>query len=305
MRRPPANEFLLVGLLTALVVGLTPSAIAEESRTPAARAVVDLGQELGVLIRLKGGEGRTVSLPASELKGEARIAELASALSGSWRRTLRLTEKGPSRAPESAELERLVTLGFSDLPASKALAIIARQLGAEWDPAQAPTRRVTLPGVSRTVRALLDEITRQVGVSWTIEYRIDAPDAEVIRVLTQPETPRPRPTPAPVEPKPDLQVAVVRMAPSPEVWSKSLKESLLRLLKSSPDRRSAALDLFLKEVAEAAGSIRSIRSEQRFGYRSAGAKLLDQWTRLYRGLAPTVRDELEVADFVLRDLLGG
>jgi hypothetical protein len=47
----------------------------------------------------------------------------------------------------------------------------------------------------------------------------------------------------------------------------------------------------------------AVAIERRPVYRSAASRLYDQWARLYRGLAPTVRDELDPADAVMRDLL--
>ncbi len=275
----------------------------ESPEVPASRAAADLGRELGLTVHLKGAEGRSVNLAPSGAP-EARIARLAADVSGSWKRVLRVSEKAPEVAPVSAELERSVTLGFSDLPANKALAIIARQLGAEWDPAMGPARRVTLSGVSRTIRELLDEVTRQAGISWTLEYRIDAPDAEVVRALTQPEAPRPVATAPRIETTPDVAVTVIPKVPTPTAWGNGLKESVQRLLKAPPDLRGPALDTFLKEIGEAATLLQAVAIERRPAYRSAAARLREQWTRLYRGLAPSVRDELDPADAVMRDLLG-
>ncbi len=303
MRRS-APYLLIWPLVFGLALVASPGALAEEAPVPASKAVSELGRELGVTIQLKGGEGRTVA--ASDAGApETRIARLAAELTGSWRRILRTSASATSKSPVSTELERTVTLGFSDLPASKALAIVARQLGAEWDAAAGPTRRVTLPGVARTVRELLDEISRQSGVNWTLEYRIEAPDAEVIRMLSQPEPARPMmPPAAEVEPAPEISVAVIPTVPPPTVWSKSLKESVLKLLRAAPDRRAAALDMFLSEMGEAAVFLQAVSIERRPAYRSAASRLQDQWSRLYRGLAPSVREELDPADAVMRDLLG-
>jgi hypothetical protein len=302
MRRTRFLTLIRLTVLATECLFVPMRAFAEPAPLPASKAVAELGRELGVVIRLKGGEGRTVS-PAAGGTPEARIAALAADLTGSWRRVLRVTEKAPPSPSVSSELERSVTLGFSDLPANKALAIVARQMGAEWDPDSALLRRVTLSGVSRTFRELLDEIGRQSGVSWTLEYRIEAPDAEAIRALSRPE-PRPStPVPPPV-PAPDIAVSVIPTVPSPTVWSNALKESVQKLLKAAPDRRPAALDTFLKELGEAAVLLHAVSIERRPAYRNAGSRLYEQWTRLYRGLAPSVREELDPADGVIRDLLG-
>lgn len=304
MRRPAISNF--AWLLALGLLALTAPAMAAEAQAlSASKAVAELGRELGVSIRLKGGQGRTAALSDAMGSPETRIARLTAELTGSWRRILRVSAAAPAKPPVSAELERSVTFGFSDLPASKALAIAARQIGAEWDPAGEPSRRVTLPGVARTVRELLDEIGRQAGVAWTLEYRIDAPDAEAIQALIRPEPPRPMPPTSRVEPAPEISVSVVPSIPTASVWSRSLKESVLRLLRASPDRRSAVLDEFLREMGNAAVFLQAVPIERRPAYRAAGSKLYEQWSRLYRGLAPTVRTELEPADVVMRDLLGG
>jgi hypothetical protein len=294
------HAFCLFAVGSVLCAAGSKRVVAGEPPSPAARAVADLSRELGTSIELRGGMGRMVALPSSVLPAEERVANLSAGLTGTWRRVLRVAEKPAAKALDAVVLDRSITLGFSDLPASKAFAIAARQLAADLDPATAPDRRVTLPGVARTTRELLDEIARQAGVSWTLEYRIDAPDAEVTRMLTQPEPRRPAvPTPGPEVLAPPMPVNL-----SPTAWSRGLRESVQKLLKAPPDKRSAALETFLCEAGDAAVVFRAVPAERRGDYRSASSRLFDQWTRLYQGLAPSVRDQLDPADAVMRELLG-
>jgi hypothetical protein len=270
-------------------------------RAPLAEAV-EAAQELTRLrVRLEGGAGRLVTVTLRPGALWSVMDELARAAQGSWK--LRLTVlPGEADAPAGSRggLDQLMAVGFQDLPADRAWAIVARELGAELDLRCEAKSPITLLAVNVPAERILDGLARQSGAHWSAEVVLKAPDVPPVRRAFRRDD---GPGPPPMQLLMPLTVVPMMAEPSAgqpvggqEAGSRHLERqlrSMLRSLVTAPPRERPLMILaFLEDGERLLAPLQTLNQAERAARVRSLIPLLSQWNRLYRGLAPDVEREL-------------
>lgn len=286
----------------ALAFTLAPKAGAEvyslrlQDASPA-----EVGQELSRVLRapveVRGGEGRKVTVTLATALPTALLDRAAAMLGGTWTAKLRVTA-GASRAAEAPpppHLERNLALGLQDVPASRAFAVVARELKADLETTGNLDQRVTVLGVNASAATMLDRIADQANARWSLVYRIEATE---LRMEPPPPpvvpTPRVEPPSMPVAPVAAVlpRVPAAPSAPSGAAVRAALWDGIKDVVRVPPDQRAAAVAAFLRLGEQLVGSLNHLPVGERQNRLRALQPLMASWKRLYGGLAPDLQKQL-------------
>jgi hypothetical protein len=302
----------LLWFLPALLC-LATSAAAEPIRLELkAAAPAEVGQALEralqAPVEVRGGAGRRVTLTLSATSPPLILDRVTAQLGGTWRMKLRVRQAPPgtlfSPSPRPV-VERNLSIGIQDLPASRAFALVARELGAELELEGSLEGRVSQPAANLPATVMLDRLAQQSSAAWSIRYVITAPDAPPVRepaerdidpILT---TPRTAPLPTPAKP--------LRIVPPPPASGKGLRDAIradiANLLHADPSQREAAVREFVAIGEKRVATLDPLPPAERANRIRALRPVVLQWRRLYTGLAPDLKKQLRPAALFLEKTL--
>lgn len=257
----------------------------------------DLERAFGIPVEVRGGAGRQVTLTFQGLSPARVLDRVAPALGGSWRLKLRVRAGRPDSAPASPAVRHTMSMGLQDIPAARAFALVAKELGADLEAEGDLQARVAVLAAGVSADTLLDRIAQQAGATWSLAYVIQATDAPPIvpAPVAPPVAIRVEPS-EPPRPASEIPGPSVRTPPAPIPSSAQLRTAvragLDQVLRASPDRRPEALRAFLQESERLfLGLARLAPAERQERLRQA-QPLLTLWSQLYEGLAPPVQQQL-------------
>lgn len=265
--------------------------------------VRQLEAAVGAPVQVRGGGHQRLTLSVPPVSPAATLDRVAAALGGKWRLQIHVRAGRPAQPGSSPAPDAAVAIGLRDVPAARAFALIARHLKAELVIQGDLRQRVSLAPAEQPAAAALDRVAEQAGASWSLSYLIQLPDpTPEVR-----ETPAPRPAPAPPPPLPggglDVYVPVVpskpavRPQPAPRIPTAAalrtgLWDALNYVIRIGPDQRAAAVGDFIEYGEETFALLSRLPPAEREQRVKEALPVLDQWRRLYRGLAPNVAREL-------------
>jgi hypothetical protein len=259
-------------------------------------------------VEVRGGAGRKVTLTLSATSPALILDRVTAQLGGAWRMKLHVRQAAPGTQPSPRPrpiVERNLSIGMQDLPASRAFSLVARELGAELELEGSLEGRVSQPAANVPVTGLLDRLALQSNSTWSIRYVITAPDAPPVREPAERNidplliTPRTAPPPSPVRP--------TRLAPPAPSSGKGLRDALradiANLLHADPSQRAAAVREFVATGEKRVATLDPLPVAERASRIRAARPVLLQWRRLYAGLAPDLKEQLRPAALFLEKAL--
>jgi hypothetical protein len=269
-----------------------PVRIQLQDATPA-DAGRELQRVLGAPVEVRGGNGKRVTLNLPAVAPGRALDQVAAQLGGSWRMKLLVKSGRPEIPRPSPPLDRSMALGVQDLAASKAFALVARELRAELELEGEVDTRVALIAVNVSVGVILDRLAEQAGATWDVSYLIEAPDAPV----AIPVRPRAKdPSEVPLIPVPSVPLVPAPPAPTLAAPAAELRaalwEGIRRIARAEPARRSESIREFLQQGAALQQALALLPPSDRADRLRALSTVLPPWRKLYQGLAPNVRAEL-------------
>lgn len=279
-------------LLVVLIAALLPNRAGADvllrlQDAPPAEVSRAATSALGLPVEIRGGAGRRITVTIAATNAARLAAELAVALGGSWRATLRVRTGGDTRSWLPPDYDRQLNLGIQDLLAERAFGLVARELKVDLDLSGPLPARVSLLAVNLPAAEVLDRLAFQAGVRWSLAYVITAPDAPAV----------PAPAPMPMMPAPGPAPAVLPPArpeepPSGPELRTLVHEALGRVLRARPELRGEAVREFVASLAPVLAAIGGLPPGEREGRLNWLRVPLSFWRRFERGLAPEVRKQL-------------
>ncbi len=263
-------------------------------------AARELQQLLGTPVEIRGGTGQRLNLDLPLTAGDRMVGQVASALGGTWKLRLRVRVGKPAEVPPGAP-DRILSLGVQDRPASRALESVARELRAELDAPPGLTRRVSVLAVNVPVETVLDQISEQAGVTWTLTYLIDAPASRPAPPARAEPVPRLPAAPPSEIPAPPVVAPVTAPRPVTEASQAALSgaglktaiQAVLREMMQAPaSSRSAAVREAVQRLDRLALPLSQLSPTDRAARIASVAGVLNQWRRIVGGVAPRVAQEL-------------
>jgi hypothetical protein len=287
-----AAAAVLAAALQAAPASAEPVRVQLQDAAPA-EAARELQRALGAPVEIRGGEGKRVTLSLLAAGSARALDQVASQLGGTWKMKLQVKPGKRENLRPSPPLDHSMALGVQDVPASRAFALVARELRAELELEGDVEARVGLIAVNVSASVILDRLAEQAGVTWDVSYLIDAPNAPV-PVPVQPrkkdpsEVP-PAPSPAPVTPPAPV---VVPAGPAAAQLRAALWEGIKRIVRAEPARRTEVVREFLQQGEAMLQSLNALSPTERAERLRVLSTVLPPWKKLYQGLAPSVRGDL-------------
>lgn len=315
-----AGRNLLLSAGFALTLLGTPAAAQTGGIRLENAAPEEIGRQVeaavGAPVQLRGGAHQRLTLALPAIPPRALLDRVALALGGTWRIRLHVQAGRPAQPVAAPRLEDTVAIGLRDVAASRAFTLIARDLKAELSLQGDLRRRVTFTAAGVPASEVLDRLAELAGATWSVSYLIQVPE----------QAPAPQPAPAPAAPAPppsnfplpggglDVYVPAVPArpvvrpqpvprAPSSEALRTGLWDALNYVIRIGPDQRAAAVGDFIQYGEETFTLLSRLPPDERARRIREAIPVLDQWRRLYRGLAPTVAKELAPIDRFLEQHL--
>lgn len=267
-----------------------------------------LERALQAPVEVRGGSGRKVTLTLSATSPSLILDRVTAQLGGAWRMKLRVRQATQGAEPSPSPrpiVERNLSIGIQDLPASRAFALVGHELGAELELEGRLEGRVSQPAASLPATTLLDRLAQQSGATWSIRYVITAPDAPPAREPAERDldriliTPRMTPAAEPVKPS--------RLVPPTPASGKGLRDALradvANLLHADPSQRETAVREFVANGEKRVATLDPLPPVERTNRIRAAHPVLLQWRRLYAGLAPDLKEQLRPAALFLEETL--
>lgn len=296
----------LVAAVSASLLGFATSAAhagavrIELEDAPPSEIARQLQHVLGAPVEIRGGEGKRLTLQLATLSPERILDRVTTQLGGTWRMRLLVRPGRPETPRVSPVIDHSMVLGVQDVPAQRAVALVARELKAELEVQGDLSRRVSLIAANVPASVVLDRIAEQAGITWDVAYRLDVPDAPA----PVPVAPRPREMPEllPAAPMPPPVVLPVPTGPSAAALRSELWAGINRIVRAAPDQRAAVVHEFVQRGEVILGGLARLSPAERAERLRVLGSVVVSWTRLYQGLAPTVRSELAPVTALLERL---
>lgn len=305
---PARSMRILLAWVVGIALGAVPARAEGDRQSlrdagPAAVGAA-LTRLFGAPVEVRGGAGRAVSLELPAGPRDDVLDRAARALGGTWRRKLRVRSGAAGTLTRPApELARRLFLGATGVPAERALSLVARALGIDLELEGAVTGRVDLPAASLPAAEILDQVARQAGLSWTLVYVIEAPDAPLRPSPPAPETPFTSPARAvPAAAAADPIAPSVPAAVSGADLRSPIAAAIARLVRAPADRRAEEVRAFTMQIEPLLSGVRALPPAQRRERVAVLRAILPAWIRFYRGLAPDAQRQLQPAQQLLDGL---
>jgi hypothetical protein len=290
----------------------------------AATIARSLGEALGGTVQIEGTLPTLVTLDLQGAGARAALDGVVTALNGSWRPIYTVTAAAAAPgARRPTPVGRTVTANLDQVSPRAALMLVARAGGGTLVLAPELSKMVSLSVKEMPVEEALDEVTRQVGATWSVAYVIKAgsaslpppvaaappavtpPSSRVSR--TQPASrglppgfssqavPRdvlndPRSFPMPFAPR--SQGAPAAPATDPNA-AKMLAEGLSRVMQMPPAQRRLAVKDFAGQIDQQFRQMQALPAPRRNEQMASMRPLYQAAQRTYSGLTPDQRREFE------------
>ena len=281
-------------------VSAEPIRVQLQDATPA-EAARELQRALGAPVEIRGGEGKRVTLVLAAPTATRALEQVTAQFGGTWKLKLLVKAGRPETPRPSPAVDHTMALGIQDGPASRAFAIVARELKAELELDGDIEARVGLIAVNVSAAVILDRLAEQAGVTWDVSYQIDVPNAPVA-IPVQPRKKEAAEVPPPPV-MPAVPLPAVPATPSAAELRAALWEGIKRIARAEPARRTVVVQEFLQQGEAMLQSLNALSPTERTERLRVLSTVLPPWRKLYQGLAPSVRGDLTPVTELLERLI--
>lgn len=291
-----------------------------------------LGVALGGTVRIEGTLAAPVTLDLHGASARAALDAVGAAVHGNWHPVYTVTTGAPPvGARHPVPLGRTVTARFEKVSARAVLGLVARAGGGPLEAPADLTQSVTLAAKEMPVEQALDDVTRQMGATWSVAYVIragTAPPAAPTPTSTSPAgnrtrtsspSPAGQPTPGrgragsggpfrsegnvpgfPFSPSRSFPVPPASLSPSAPATStpdpnaaKQLEEGLARVMQMPPAQRGSAVRDFAAQLEQQFRQMQALPGSRRADQMATMRPLYQAAGRTYNGLTPDQRREFQ------------